>query len=418
MEREPAQFGPNTWLIDEMYQQYLENPDSVAEPWRDFFADYTPDSGTPPPEQAAQPAITQEAPEVRKAAKKQEAPEPPKAEPKKAPTEISPITPATERPLRGADATLAKYMEASLAVPTATSVRQVPAKLLEINRNILNRHLARSRGAKVSFTHMIGWAVVQALKEMPGMRVVYQVADGKPAAIRNEHVTLGLAVDVKRPDGSRTLLVPNIKEADTMDFSRFFTAYEDLIKRVHANKLTPDDFSGTVVSLTNPGTIGTVQSVPRLMAGQSAIIGVGAIGYPAEYEGADARTLAELGVGKVVTLTSTYDHRVIQGAESGEFLRRVHDLLIGREDFYDGIFLAMQVPYVPVRWLQDRNPTQDSIEAEAKQARVLQLINAYRVRGHLIAPLDPLQAEPPSSPPELDPPTYGFTIWDLDRDFI
>src|SRR5579864_3535307 len=303
MDREPAQFGPNSWLIDEMYQQFLDSPDSVSEAWRDFFADYSP--GSPAP--------------VSEPPKQQEAAEPVKAEPKKAPEAISKTPAAGATPLRGADATLAKYMEQSLTVPTATSVRTVPAKLLEINRNILNRHLARTRGAKVSFTHMIGWAVVQALKDMPGMRVVFQPVDGKPAAVRHEHVNLGLAVDVKRDDGTRTLLVPNIKEADTLDFARFFSAYEDLIKRVGANKLTPDDFSGTVVSLTNPGTLGTMQSVPRLMNGQAAIIGVGAIGYPAEYEGADARMLAEHGVGKVVTLTSTYDHRVIQGAESGEF---------------------------------------------------------------------------------------------------
>ena len=431
MEREPAQFGPNSWLIEEMYQQYLDSPDSVSEPWRDFFADYSPDGGAQAQQQTPAPQEpkpeTKKAPEQMKAeepakgAVRKEDPDRDKAEPKKAADEISRTTPAPAAgatPLRGADATLAKYMEASLAVPTATSVRTVPAKLLEINRNILNRHLARSRGAKVSFTHMIGWAVVQALKAMPGMRVVYQVADGKPSAVRNEHANLGLAVDVKRPDGSRTLLVPNIKEADTMDFARFFTAYEDLIKRVGANKLTPDDFSATTVSLTNPGMIGTVQSVPRLMSGQAAIIGVGSIAYPAEYEGSDPHTLAELGVGKVVTLTSTYDHRVIQGAESGEFLRRMHDLLTGKEGFYDGIFSAMQVPYVPVRWLQDKNPAHDSVEAEAKQARVLQLINAYRVRGHLIAPLDPLQAEPPTIHSELDPATYGFTIWDLDREFV
>src|SRR5438105_2905802 len=227
MEREPAQFSPNTWLIDEMYQQYLDSPDSVSEAWRDFFADYTPDGqapAAPPAEATAEPA---EKPKAEPAPPEPEAVKGKPAEPKEKQKEVSISTPTTAgaQPLRGADATLAKYMEASLGVPTATSVRQVPAKLLEINRNILNRHLARSRGAKVSFTHMIGWAVVKALKDIPGMRVVYQLADGKPAAVRNEHVNLGPAVDVKRPDGSRTLLVPNIKEADTMDFARFFTAY-------------------------------------------------------------------------------------------------------------------------------------------------------------------------------------------------
>ncbi|MGZ4209264.1 MAG: multifunctional oxoglutarate decarboxylase/oxoglutarate dehydrogenase thiamine pyrophosphate-binding subunit/dihydrolipoyllysine-residue succinyltransferase subunit [Actinomycetota bacterium] len=404
MERERAQFGPNSWLIEETYRQYLEDPASVGEAWREFFEDYADGArGTTAGETGvAKPATKPKEEQVTTptTASEQSAPGP-------KPT-----------PLRGGDATLARYMDASLAVPTATSVRTVPAKLLEINRNILNRHLARTRGAKVSFTHIIGWAVVRALREMPGMRAVYVPAEGKPGVVRHEHVTLGLAVDVKRDDGSRTLLVPNIKDADTLDFARFFASYEELIKKVGANKLTPDDFAGTTVSLTNPGTIGTVQSVPRLMAGQAAIIGVGRIGYPAEYEGADPQTLAHIGVGKTVTLTSTYDHRVIQGAESGEFLRRVHDLLLGEGEFYDEIFASMQVPYVPVRWLQDRNPAHDSVEADEKEARVLQLINAYRVRGHLIAPLDPLEAEPPSIHPELDPATYGFTIWDLDRTFV
>jgi 2-oxoglutarate decarboxylase len=414
VDSEKTQFGPNAWVIDEMYQQYLDDPDSVGERWREFFADYHPgpDGGqapqyeTPPsPQQTPPEALPKKQPPKAKEAKKEEpAPE--------APEEEGLV------PLRGADATLAKYMEASLGVPTATSVRTVPAKLLEVNRNILNRHLARSRGAKVSFTHLIGWAIVRALRDMPGMRVIFHEKGGKPHIERVEHVNLGLAVDVKRPDGSRTLVVPNLKDVTSLDFSRFFNAYEELIRKVGANKLSPDDFAGTTVSITNPGMIGTVQSVPRLMAGQAAIIGVGSIGYPAEYEGSDPRVLAEVGVGKVLTLTSTYDHRVIQGAESGEFLRRVHKLLLGEDEFYDDIFASMHVPYVPVRWRQDTNPSEDSIEAEAKQARVLQLINAYRVRGHLIAPLDPLQANPPSIHPELDPATYGFTIWDLDREYV
>ncbi|HEU4399956.1 MAG TPA: multifunctional oxoglutarate decarboxylase/oxoglutarate dehydrogenase thiamine pyrophosphate-binding subunit/dihydrolipoyllysine-residue succinyltransferase subunit, partial [Actinomycetota bacterium] len=169
--------------------------------------------------------------------------------------------------------------------------------------------------------------------------------------------------------------------------------------------------------ITNPGTIGTVLSVPRLMAGQSAIIGVGAIGYPAEYQGADPQSLADMGVGKVVTLTSTYDHRVIQGAESGEFLARVHRLLLGEDDFYADLFASMTVPYVPVRWHTDQRAGEDSLEAVEKQACVLQLINMYRVRGHLIANLDPLKAKPPQMHSELDPASWGLSIWDLERRF-
>ena len=405
------QFGPNSWLIEEMYRQFTEDPSSVSETWRDFFKDYQPSTGDG---QAADPAPASPARGAR-----EETPREPKAPPSapSAPKEAEPI-PDASTPLRGVDGVIAQRMQESLAVPTATSVRTLPAKLLEVNRNILNRHLARSRGAKVSFTHMIGWAIVQALRDMPGMRVSYEVLDGRPHLVRHDQVNLGLAVDVRRDDGTRTLLVPNIKGATSMDFQSFFLAYEEMIKKVQANKLTPDDFAGTTHTITNPGMIGTVQSVPRLMVGQSLIVGVGAIGYPAEWEGSDPRTLAEIGVGKVITITSTYDHRVIQGAGSGEFLKRVHELLLGTDDFYGEMFRAMGVPYVPVVWRRDVNPREDSLEWEEKQARVLQLINAHRVRGHLIAPLDPLSATPPSLHPELDPATYGFTIWDLDRPFV
>ncbi len=282
-------------------------------------------------------------------------------------------------------------MEASLGVPTATSARVIPARLLEVNRRVANNYLTRmQRSGKLSFTHLIGYAVIKALGRMPVMNAAYSPVDEKPGVIRHPHVSLGLAVDVKKSDGSHSLLVPNIKEADTLDFASYFAAYEDVIRRVRAGKIAPEDFAGTTVTLTNPGTIGTVHSVPRLMPGQGAIIGVGTIDYPAEYQGADPRTIARLGVGKVVTLTSTYDHRIIQGAESGEFLRHVHQLLLGEDGFYEDVFASLGVPYEPVRWRRDDNPEYDSEDEVDKQARVLQLINIYRVRGHLIADLDPL----------------------------
>ena len=316
-------------------------------------------------------------------------------------------------------------MEASLGVPTATSVRTVPARLLEVNRQILNNQLARTTGAKVSFTHLIGYAIVRALCDVPALNATF-VEDaggsGKPGVIHHKHVGLGLAVDQQKSDGSRTLLVPCIRDADTLDFRGFVMAYEDLIRKIHTGKISPDDFGGTTVSLTNPGTLGTAQSVPRLMPGQGAIIGVGALGYPAGYEAADPRVLAQLGLGKVVTLTSTYDHRIIQGAESGIFLGRVAALLAGEDGFYDALFESMGVPYEPVRWHVDNNAGQGTDESEhqrlIKQVHVQTLINMYRVRGHLIAHLDPLDAEPPHIHPELDPLTYGLTIWDLPRTFV
>ena len=203
-----------------------------------------------------------------------------------------------------------------------------------------------------------------------------------------------------------------------MDFAGFLGAYEELIRKVRSNKLTVEDFQGANVSLTNPGTIGTVQSVPRLMQGQSVIVGVGRIDYPAEFEGADRANLSSLGVSKVVTITSTYDHRIIQGAESGMFLARVHELLLGEHGFYDDVFHSLGMPYEAVKWRPDVNPI-DHVEAMLhKQMQVATLIRVYRVRGHLIADLDPLKWKEPAMPKELDPLTYGLTIWDLDREFL
>jgi 2-oxoglutarate decarboxylase len=393
-------FGPNSGLVEELYRQFQENPASVSDAWREFFEDYRPPAATRDGEGGAPP----EGASVR------EPGIPARSERRPA---------STERPelLRGAAARVVENMEASLAVPTATSVRTVPAKLLEVNRQILNNHLARTGGGKVSFTHIIAYAMVQAVKRELAMRSAYVTVDGKPAVLHHEHVNLGLAVDRQRDDGTRTLLVPNIKHADTLDFAAFFSAYEELIRGVRAGSLTAEDFAGTTATITNPGMIGTVHSVPRLVAGQSFILGVGAIGYPAEYEAADARTLATLGVGKVTTLTSTYDHRVIQGAESGEFLRWVHELLVGGEGFYDEVFASLGVPYEPARWSTDVSPLEVTAGREVKAGHVHQLVNMYRVRGHLIANLDPLGRKPPNTHPELDIAHYGLTIWDLDREF-
>ncbi len=417
-DRGRGSFGPNAWLVDDMFERFLADPTSVSESWKEFFDDYRPAPVPAPalgrarPEPEGQPPGT---PGPVSEAAGRPAPS----------TPVPTSTPAVPEPvvLRGAASRIAANMEASLGVPTATSVRTVPARLLEINRQVLNDQLARTTGAKVSFTHLIGYAVVRALVEVPALNASFVPdVDGKgtPGVLRHSHVGLGLAVDVARADGSRTLLVPCVKGADTLDFRSFVLAYEELIRKVHGNRITPDDFVGTTVSLTNPGTLGTVQSVPRLMPGQGAIIGVGSIGYPAGFEAADPAVLAELGVGKVVTLTSTYDHRIIQGAESGLFLAKIVELLAGEDGFYDAVFESMGIPYEPARWRSDASA---GLEVDAasqrvvKQVHVQSLINMYRVRGHLIANLDPLEVEPTRSHPELDPLTHGLTIWDLPRRF-
>jgi 2-oxoglutarate decarboxylase len=304
-------------------------------------------------------------------------------------------------------------MELSLTVPTATSVRAVPAKLLADNRVVINNHLRRARGGKVSFTHIIGYAVVRALHDYPEMNNAFAEIDGKPAIVTPEHVNLGIAIDLVGKDGGRSLVVASIKGADSMDFAAFWNSYEDIIRRARAGKLGADDFAGTTLSLTNPGTIGTNHSVPRLMAGQGTIVGVGAMEYPAEFSGMGEEALVARAISKIMTLTSTYDHRIIQGAQSGEFLRRIHELLLG-DDFYDEIFAALRIPYEPVRWLVDRDFSHEG--QIGKNARVIELINAYRSNGHLMADTDPLEFTVRTHP-DLDITRHGLTLWDLDREF-
>ncbi|GGB72093.1 alpha-ketoglutarate decarboxylase [Knoellia flava TL1] len=471
-------FGPNEWLVDELFEQYKKDKNSVDKAWWEFFADYDPSAANGAAAKAADApkaqkpearsgtaeAPKQVAPQAKastQAAPKAETPktEAPKAETPKAeaPTAATPkaeapkaedkVAPAkaetppeagtrsetpTPRdaspkksdgavnapetsPIRGASARVVTNMEASLSVPTATSVRAVPAKLLVDNRIVINNHLARSRGGKVSFTHLIGFAVVKALGAMPAMNAGFGTDDkGKPVLITPAHVNFGLAIDLEKPDGSRQLLVPSIKAAETMDFAHFWTAYEEMVKKARGGKLTVEDFQGTSISLTNPGGIGTVHSVPRLMAGQGAIIGVGAMDYPAEWQGASDETLNRNAVSKILTLTSTYDHRIIQGAQSGEFLRVVHQLLLGENGFYDEIFESLRIPYEPVRWVQDISASHD--DDINKVSRVQELIHAYRVRGHLMADTDPLEYKQRRHQ-DLDVTSHGLTLWDLDRYF-
>jgi multifunctional 2-oxoglutarate metabolism enzyme len=391
----PLVYGPNVWLIDEMYRTLQEDPQSVSETWREFLEDYVPVSlplGAP-----ATPApVTPAPPDTR------------------------PTLPEGAMELRGPAEIVVRNMTQSLGVPTATSTRVIPVKLMEENRRLINKHLEDSYSGKVSFTHIIAWAIVKALQRVPAMTASFHEADGLPYKVVPGHVHLGIAVDVQRKDGSRSLIVPNIKHAEAMSFPRFFAAYNDLMRRVATNKITPDDFAGTTVSLTNPGMIGTVHSIPRLMPGQSAIIGTGSIDYPAEWQSADARMLARLGISKVMQVTSTYDHRVIQGAESGLFLDAVHKLLTGADRFYEELFAGLRIPYAPIRLTRDINPSTASASGDdmgEHQAYVLQLINMYRVRGHLQANLNPLSQDVHSHS-ELNPELYGLSLWDYDREFL
>ncbi|MHC6212391.1 multifunctional oxoglutarate decarboxylase/oxoglutarate dehydrogenase thiamine pyrophosphate-binding subunit/dihydrolipoyllysine-residue succinyltransferase subunit [Rhodococcus ruber] len=457
-----SQFGQNQWLVDEMYQRFQDDPSSVDASWHEFLTDYSPEAAvaggangatqTQRPAQSSAPTSTESTP----ASKAAPAETPPKATPAPAKSDTAPAKagtapakaapkpaepaakPAAAKPapakpaakpapakpaasatqeeskvLRGAAAAVAKNMNASLSIPTATSVRAIPAKLMVDNRIVINNHLARTRGGKVSFTHLLGYAIVQAVKAFPNMNRHFAEIDGKPNAVTPAHTNLGLAIDLAGKDGNRSLVVAAIKNCESMNFAQFYSAYEDIVRRARDGKLTAEDFSGVTISLTNPGGIGTVHSVPRLMPGQGAIIGAGAMEYPAEFQGASDERIAELGVGKLMTLTSTYDHRIIQGAESGDFLRTVHNLLIS-DDFYDEIFHTLHIPYEPVRWRKD--VPEGAVD---KSTRVLELIAAYRSRGHLMADTDPLQfvKDKFRSHPDLDVTTHDLTLWDLDREF-
>ena len=436
-------FGANDWLVDEMYEHYLQDPTSVDPAWIEYFKNNKP--GTPAVNNSSPAApVSKGVPPVPKAAQKIAQPQV-AAPVQQAPVQQAPVqhvqpvvqekpitnaTPAdpvvkpipvlitpsasTMEVLRGVSARVVQSMEASLTVPTATSVRAVPAKLMIDNRIVINNHLKRARGGKVSFTHIIAYAMVKAVRAMPEMNAFFGELDGKPAIGKPEHINLGVAIDLAKADGSRQLLVPSIKGCESLDFAQFVVAYEEVIKKARAGSLTVEDFAGTTMSITNPGTIGTVHSVPRLVQGQGLILGVGALDYPAEFAGASEETLARLAISKVVTLTSTYDHRIIQGATSGDFLRRMNEYILGAEGFYNEIFTALHIPYEPIHWAVDKEFVHD--EEIDKTARIQQLIHAYRTYGHLMADIDPLEYVQRTHP-DLDVVTHGLTLWDLDREF-
>lgn len=402
-------FGANASYVEGLLNRYQSDPNLVDESWRTFFSNLLdgekPDeSGNGQATAVKPPAAT---PKVETTAKK--------------PTEIKVSEETLVKPLTGVAKVIVANMEESLTVPTATSVRSFPVKILEENRRIINENRTAQGRGKVSYTHLIAWAIIKALKEYPSLNFGYGFVNGAPSRLESENVNLGIAIDIEKKDGSRNLLVPNIKGANKMNFAEFLAAYNDTVKKARDGKLSLEDFANTTISLTNPGTLGTVSSNPRLMAGQSAIIATGAIEYPAEYQAMTAATLSQLGISKTITLTSTYDHRVIQGAESGLFLAKIHQFLIGNHEFYDEIFSDLGINYQPLRWAEDTNPLllggDHNREQTVKQAKVLELINAYRIRGHLLADIDPLNMTRYHAS-ELDLENYGLTIWDLDREFI
>ena len=435
-------FGTNEWIVEDMREAYLADPASVTQSWREFFSEnpqYLAGQSPATPSKPLTASVGVQIPGAATASasrrpvlasedvSRSDLPPAPTAQ-FKSPTspyaynqahseagETSNGVVESVDTLKGASARTAKNMEASLQIPTATSARAIPAKVLIENRLLINTHLASTRGGKVSFTHLIAWALVESLAEMPEMNVAYTLDEkGKPALHNPAHVNLGLAIDVPSANGERRLLVPSVKNADTLDLASFIDAYDALVVRARKGQLTVDDFKDTTATLTNPGMIGTLNSVPRLMPGQGLIMGVGAMTYPAAFAGASPETLARQAVGKVLTLSNTYDHRVIQGAQSGELLRLMERKLMGLDGFWNRSFKALRIPHEPVHW--DQDVTYDPLADAGKPARVAELIHAFRQRGHLAADTDPL-AYRLRRHPDLNFSSYGLSLWDLDRVF-
>ena len=356
-DQSESKLSINSWLEDELYQQYLHDPQTIDESWKPFFRENGAGNGS---SQAAAPASV---------------PRPSERRPAPSPTAPEPAADKQLIPMRGAAARIAENMNESLSGPVATSQRILPVTVIDENRRIINQYRELHGQGKISYTHLIGWAIVRAIEQNPTLNHAYVENNGEPYRWARQEVNLGLAVDVAGKDGARSLVVPNVKNANRMNFAEFLAAYDEIVLKARTGKLTVSDFQGTTISLTNPGTVGTVGSVPRLMPGQGAIIATGAIDYPAEYQAVTNEVRSMLGLSKVMTMTCTYDHRVIQGAESGRFLGRIHALLQGEDQFYEQIFADLRMPHRPVRWEPDRQSAFPSLAARsseiAKEAAVL-----------------------------------------------
>lgn len=321
-----SRFGFNTGYVEDLYAQFLENPESVSERWREFFADYDPGPTFHPPAPQVKVDVAQET-DVRPAEPSGDgarADVPDRDAPQEARqrrTTPPPPEGAETRALKGPAARIVENMEASVEIPTATSARQVAVKLMAENRRLINQHQRTLGGDKVSYTHVIAYAIVQALRRYPVMNYSFRRQDGVMERVESGSINFGLAIDVERR-GGRSLMVPNIKDAQKLSFPEFVGAYNDVVRRARDGRLELSDFEGTTVTLTNPGMIGTGMSVPRLMRGQGLILATGAIEYPPEYQALPPAEISRLGISQVMTVTSTYDHRIIQGAESGMLDRK------------------------------------------------------------------------------------------------
>lgn len=404
------EFGANADYVGQLFDRYLQDPSSVDDEWRAWFEK----------NMGATPSVAKAAPSTAATIVQPAALPVPAAS---VATPAAPSAPGAEKlPIRGAAAKIVENMEASLAVPTATSVREIPIKVLDENRRLINKALESMGRRRVSYTHIIAWAVVKSIAKFPVMIHGYEAVEGAPHRVARESINVGVAVDVTKKDGTRTLLVPNVKDAGSKTFREFVAAYDDVVQRARDGKLTIPDFQGTSISLTNPGGLGTTASAPRLMSGQGTIVATGSIDYPAEFQAMTPESLSQLGISKVMTITSTYDHRIIQGAESGSFLARVHELLLGKDGFYENVFSDLELPVTPVHWAIDRNPAllggDRRTEEIEKQAKVFNLMTMYRVRGHLNADIDPLGLSKGKHHRELDMEYHGLTVWDLDREFV
>ncbi len=411
-------FGPNSALVEDLYEQYRKDASLVPKHWKKYFDEIDENSSTRELTEKAKisgngteaadgshDTVTEEKQEVKPSPKKEKK-----------------VENARLEKISGVAANIVENMQQSLEVPTATSVREIPVKMMVEDRKIINEHLKKTGVLKASYTHIIAWAIIKGLKEFPNLNNSFILQDGKPFKVIPEQVNLGIAVDVQNKDGSRNLLVPNLKGVEKMNFKQFLEAYSDLIEKARNGKLQLGDFKNTTLTLTNPGMIGTVSSVPRLMKNQGAIIATGAIDYPAEYRSMSEEQLNKLGVSKVMGITSTYDHRVIQGAESGAFLKYIHGLLNGESNFYNHIFNDLDIPFDPVpsgkSIYSDKITASDEADLEQNKRAidVMNLISMYRTHGHVLADLDPLSDEQ-ARKPELDYEHYGLSLWDMDREF-
>jgi 2-oxoglutarate dehydrogenase E1 component len=394
----------NSWLEEELASEYRHNRQMVDDEWRRVF-DAVPANGAAKTNGAQAAPASATGPVAMTG-----------------PVAAPVIGPSTETdqflPMRGVAAKIAENMNTSLLVPTATSQRVIPVKVMEENRQILNYYRGMTGSSKISFTHLIGWAIVKAIETNPMINHGYTQQGSEMVRISRTQVNLGLAVDVAGKDGNRSLVVPNIKGSEKLTFTGYLQAFDGLVQKARTGKLGLPDFAGTTVSLTNPGTVGTLGSVPRLMYGQGAIIATGAIDFPPEYQGVAPQVKAALGISKVMMMTCTYDHRIIQGAESGAFLGRVAALLQGEDGFYEAIFNDLKIAHPAFAFVPDNATAGTFMGGDAaKQAAVGQLIEAYRQYGHFLGELDPLGLERPEFHPDMDPANYGLGMWDLDREF-